>query len=418
MEYKTINLNTYNIHFIKTDKFKTIDIRVVFLDKFQKEDITKRNFLIDLLTYSTKKYQTRRMLNVKCQELYSLMLNGASFRMGNYLFSKIGVSFLNPKYTEPSMLEESIDLLMEVIFNPNICNKAFDKKSFDLIKKDLETELKTIKEQPRVYSMVRMLETMGKGEAYSYHGYCNQKDLDSLNEQSLYEYYVQFLKSSLVDIYVVGDFDFEEMETLLKNKFKITTLKKSKGSMMIKHDKIRMRAQKVIEDGDYKQSKLVIGLKLKDLTKFEERYVSNIYNMILGGSSDSFLMKNVREKASIAYYVGSSLNKADNLMIISSGIEAKNFDKAMRLIKKSLKDMREGNFLDDDISKSQIEYISSLDVLVSSPSGLMDLKMSNHLNLSDDLETRKAKIMKVTKKDVMDFSKKISLDTIYLLKGE
>ena len=72
MEYKKINLNSYNIHFIKTDKFKTIDIRVMFIDKFKKEDITKRNFLMDMLSFSTKEYDTHRKLSIKCQDLYSL----------------------------------------------------------------------------------------------------------------------------------------------------------------------------------------------------------------------------------------------------------------------------------------------------------------------------------------------------------
>lgn len=39
-----------------------------------------------------------------------------------------------------------------------------------------------------------------------------------------------------------------------------------------------------------------MGFKLNDLTDFELRYVLNIYNYILGGSPDSKLFKNIREK--------------------------------------------------------------------------------------------------------------------------
>ena len=80
--------------------------------------------------------------------------------------------------------------------------------------------------------------------------------------------------------------------------------------------------------------------------------------------------------------------------------------------------MKEGRFTEEDIKKSQVEYISSLDVLLATPTGLIDSKMANYLNLSDELEVRKEKIMKVTKKDIMEFSKKVYIDTIYLLKGE
>ena len=70
----------------------------MFIDKFKKEEITKRNFLMDMLTFSSKQYNTKRNLSIKCQDLYSLSLNSANFRIGNYLISKIGASFLNPKY--------------------------------------------------------------------------------------------------------------------------------------------------------------------------------------------------------------------------------------------------------------------------------------------------------------------------------
>ena len=417
MEYKKINLNSYNIHFIKTDKFKTIDIRVMFIDKFKKEDITKRNFLMDMLSFSTKEYDTHRKLSIKCQDLYSLNLNSSNFRLGNYLISKIGITLLNPKYTEESMLEESIDLLTETIFNPNVTNNRFETKSFNLVKKNLETELLSVKEQPRLYAISQFLKEIDENKPYSYHGYCYQEDLEKINESNLYEYYKEFLTKNLVDIYVVGDIDFSKVEKLIREKFKISTLKKDKGNVIIKHDKIRKKSRKVIEKSDFKQAKLVIGLKLDDLSKFEFGYVSNIYNLILGGISDSLLMKNVRVKESLAYYISSSLNKVDNLIIITSGIEGKNFNKTVKIIKKTLKDIQNGKINDDDIKKCQTEYISSVDVASNLPNGLMDLAMSNHLKISDSIDVRKKKIMEVTKEDVINFSKKVSLDTIYLLEG-
>lgn len=418
MEYKTINLNAYKIHFIKTNKFKTIDIRVLFIDEFKKEDITKRNFLFDILNHSTKKYNTKRLLNIKCQELYSLFLTSSNFRMGNFLISRMGVSFLNPKYTDQSMLEESIDLLIEALFNPNIKDNHFDEDIFKQIKNDLEMELKTIKEQPRVYATTRLMESMGKNEAYTSHGFCYQDDLDKINPSNLYDYYQGFLRKNDVSIFVVGDFDMDNLEQIIRDKFKINTLKRKKGDMFIKHDKFRKRIHKVIEEGDYKQSKLLIGLKLKPLTLFERKYVSNIYNMILGGSSDSYLMQNVREKSSLAYYIGSSIDKADNIIYISCGIESNNYEKALKLIKKTIKQLNDGLFSEEDIKKAQMEYISTLEVALSSASNLMDLKLSQDYKLTDDVETRKKEILKVTKEDVIQFSEKVIMDTVYLLKGE
>ena len=45
MEYFDIDMNAYNLHIIKTNKFKTITVDVCFRRKIKKEEITIRNLL-------------------------------------------------------------------------------------------------------------------------------------------------------------------------------------------------------------------------------------------------------------------------------------------------------------------------------------------------------------------------------------
>ena len=66
---------------------------------------------------------------------------------------------------------------------------------------------------------------------------------------------------------------------------------------------------------------------IEDEAKFE------MVNMILGGTSESKFFQIIREKHSLAYYVYSSLNKLDHLMLIRAGISKDNFDKTIKLIK-------------------------------------------------------------------------------------
>jgi len=48
-----------------------------------------------------------------------------------------------------------------------------------------------------------------------------------------------------------------------------------------------------------------------------------VYNSILGGGLHSKLFQNVREKAGLAYYAFSRLEKFKGLMVVSCGIEIK-----------------------------------------------------------------------------------------------
>ena len=45
MKYIKKVIGSYNLHMLKTNKFKTITIDLIFRKKIKKEDITKTNFL-------------------------------------------------------------------------------------------------------------------------------------------------------------------------------------------------------------------------------------------------------------------------------------------------------------------------------------------------------------------------------------
>ena len=104
IEYKKIDMMSFNLHTIKTDRFKTITIRVCLRDKIKKEEITLRNVLASFLTYSTEKYPTKRELALKAQDLYAVNVYTKSYRSGKFNMINFCMSMLNEKYTEKGML--------------------------------------------------------------------------------------------------------------------------------------------------------------------------------------------------------------------------------------------------------------------------------------------------------------------------
>ena len=54
MDYEKINMGAYNLHLIKTEKFKTITVEINFREKLIKENITKRNLLKTILLNTNK----------------------------------------------------------------------------------------------------------------------------------------------------------------------------------------------------------------------------------------------------------------------------------------------------------------------------------------------------------------------------
>jgi len=60
----------------------------------------------------------------------------------------------------------------------------------------------------------------------------------------------------------------------------------------------------------------------------------------------------VREKAGLAYYAFSRLEKFKGLMVVSCGIEIKNKDKALEIIYKQLDEIKNGNISDYEYEAS------------------------------------------------------------------
>lgn len=417
METIVKNKKTYKIHFIKTKDFKNIEIRVSFRNEIKKEEITIRNFLLSMLTFSTKTYPTKRDLTIRCQELYGTNVGAGSIRIGREEISYFVLTALREKYTEKGNIKACIELLGDIIFNPNVEKLKFDKESFSIVKDNIETEIKSFKENTSSYSMARLFENMDENMPYAYRTVGYLEDLEKINEENLYTYYKKFIRDNLVDIYVIGDVDTDKVEEVIEENFKFYKLN-NEINPYLEEPTMSRKIKTIKEKEDISQSKLAIACKYKELNDFDLKYTLTLYNIILGVSTDSKLFRIVREKHSLAYYVYSRTSKSDHLLLISSGIEASNFNQTVQLIKDLMKDMEKGNFTTKDMEKAITFFTASLEQLEDNQYQILQNYVSMQMLGLDSIEERKKKIREVTKEDIMRVAKCIKMDAIYLLEGK
>ena len=413
MNYNKFTTNAYNLHLINTNKFKTVMLRINFKKKIEKKDITYRNLLTKVLFQSNKNYSSKRELEILTEELYNISISSRNAISGNYMVTSFDAMILNEKYTEENMNEKSIKFMLDMIFSPAVENKEFNY--FDLAKRLVIDEIETQKDDTSKYSKQRLLECMDKNSPLSYNPIGYMEDLEKITNNDLYNYYEKMIKSDLIDIFIIGDLSEEFIKNIFKENFPVNTIKKQGIEHYYTHSKIK-KSKTVKENMDINQSKLRIGIKLKDLTDFEKKYVANMYAFILGGGPDSKLFKNVREKNSLCYSVNCSYLPVFNTMIISAGINSSDFKKCLSLIKKELTNMSKGNFEEEDINAAKTTYINSLREIEDSQASIIRI-FESHEYLNFDFLDKRTEVLNVTKEDIINFSKKINLDTIYLLEG-
>ena len=411
MEYRKILKSSYNLHLIKTDKFKTLFFKFVFRDDLIKEDVTIRNLLINMLDESTSKYNTNRLLNIRKEELYDLSTNFRNRRVGNQILSELSFEMIDTLYTEKSCLYETIDFIKEVIFNP-----LFTLEKLNLDKKLLYDDIKELDTIPNVKALLSLKRTMDSNNSFSIQTSGYLDDLEKITLDDIKTYYKKFINNSLIDIYVVGNIDFYETEKLITENIKFNTIKKEKDSIYNNYINKKKAIAIKEDDSNYKQSKLCIGLNIKNPSDTDIKYNAILYNMILGNSPESLLFNNVREKKSLAYDITSSYFKNDNIIIITTGINKENYKLCIDSIKCEIKNIENGNFTSSHLENCKTLIKSILKESFDFQNTITEYYFGLSYLKLDNIERQIENIDKVTKEDIIEFSKKVKIDSIYFLK--
>lgn len=405
----------YRIHLYKTDKFKQTTIKISLKEPIKKENITKRSLLYNVLFSSSKKYNSERKINIRKEELYSMNLQFLNNRIGNYLNTTLTIKSLDEKYTEKGILEQSISLLSDLLLDPLIEDNHFKKDKVDLYKEKMKTRLSTLKEDAPLYAAIRAKEVYDDSVlSYRVIGYI--EDIDPLNEYNLYEYYKEMIKTNIIDFYVVGNIELEEIESYIDKYFSKLFNNSNNPDIYELNTKIT-NEKSYTETINNEQSILIILSKLDKPTYYERYYVSSFLSYILGGGTSSKLFNIIREQESLCYYINSNYRMFDNVLSINSGIDNTNYKKAVKLIKKIIKDIQNGNISEEEINNCKTLINNDFDAIDENAASIINYMIDVDTLKLDELDKRREKINKVTKEEIVNLSKKIKIQNIYLLEG-
>lgn len=422
MEYNQLDIkNGIKLHTIQTEKFKTNLIAVMLTTKIDRENVTKNALIPAVLRRGTASLNTLEEINKKLEEMYGAGLDCGLDKTGDNQILKFYIETINDQFLPQNgenMLKESLENIFELIFNPYLENGGFKKEYVIQEKENLKQIIEGKIDNKARYSLDRCIEEMYKDEPYGLYKYGYIEDLDEINENNLYEYYKKLISQCKIDIFVSGILD-NDIKGIIENNENIKKLEEREPEYnKIKTEaKISENENAVQESKDVTQGKLIIGLDL-NFDNEDLRYDAMIYNSMLGGSANSKLFQNVREKASLAYTASSSYYRFKNNIFINCGIEIGNYDKALEIIKQQIEDMRNGDFTDEEVENAKQGIIAAIksidDEQDTEIAYFFGQELSKiQLNIDEYME----RIAKVNKQNVVDIANKVSVNTVYFLKN-
>ena len=410
------------IHKINTNKFKTNLFSVFIATPLKRENVTKNALIAAILRRGSKNIPSQDLISKKLEEMYGATFDCGIEKTGDNQVIKFYLETINEEFLpeKEELTKKSLNILFDLIFNPLIENDGFKQEYVESEKNNLKQIIESKIDNKRVYSFERCIEEMFKDQPYGLYKYGYTKDLNSITPQNLYTHYVELIKNSKIDIYASGKLEDDSIFDIIKENEIIRSLSQRQAIYVQNSEKtikIDLKETQVVEEHmQVGQGNLVLGLNI-NVNGEDSKFIISVYNAILGGGANSKLFQNVREKQSLAYTAGSTYRRQKNVIFIRCGIEIKNYQKALNTIKEQLEDISIGKFSEEDINNAKQLISESIRSITSE----QDTEITYYYGqeLSDtfiSIDDYIKKINNVTREDIEEVAKNISINTIYFLR--
>ncbi|WP_243523828.1 EF-P 5-aminopentanol modification-associated protein YfmF [Bacillus pseudomycoides] len=417
MEQQMHELGGLRVHMIPTDKYKTNTFVFRFKAPLNEETVTERALLPYVLQSATEKLPSVIRLRQYLEELYGSSLAVDVSKKGEDHIISIYVDIANETYLQdaPPLFEKALSMLSDIVLHPATEGSGFLSSIVESEKRALVQRIEATYDDKMRYANERLIEEMCKVEPYRLSANGQKERVASITNETLYRYYQKVLAEDEMDLYIIGDID-EDAVDLVGKYFSIAP-RTTKDKNVILH-KRNNEEQEIVEKQELKQSKLNIGYRTYITYRDEDYFALQLFNGLFGGFSHSKLFVNVREKNSLAYYAASRFESHKGLLFVMSGIEAKNYEKAVEIIKEQMKAMQNGDFSEEEIHQTKSVIQNQILEAIDTPRGFVEMLYHGVIaERTRPVEEWLTGIERVTKEKIVKVANNIELDTIYFLHG-
>jgi predicted Zn-dependent peptidase len=393
----------------------------VLLQQVLEKQLAAETALIPaVLERGTGKYPSFRDLKIRLEELYGAELGADVIKKGERQILSFSMEVVNDKFAPgENLLRQGLLILRDVISDPFIENGAFKSDYVYQEKEQLAKEIKGLINDKINYALERCIQEMCPAERFGVYRYGSIEELERVSAEGLYEYYRSLLKENPIDIFVVGEVDPKETFDLIQETFNFPRSGEPVQFPPVEVHNIPGEVRYHEERLPVNQGKLTLGYRTNTSYRDEEYVPLMFYNGILGGFPHSKLFQNVREKASLAYYSFSRLEKHKGIQLIGSGIEVKNYQQALEIILEQVELIRKGKITREEMENTRRALISMYKVVGDSPYNLVNFYMDGLIGEREEgIDYFISKIEDVREDNVVEVAHRVHLDTVYFLRSQ
>ena len=403
-------------YIIKNKGYSTIDFEIIYPCKYSDDNSIYIPFLCQMLSTTSKKYNTEKKYREALFEKLIVSKRIYSVTFNTNTFIKFRLTLPDPKKLKGYDFEEGLKLFTEIIYNPNVENGLFNARCFNREKRYQENCIKDSKKEVSTRAYYSFLNIVDDKNLLKRSLYNNLEKFKKITNKRLYEKYEENILNNDPVVFIYGDVD-KNIEELIKKYFKPKNKKISfvedYSNYLIPFKKVK----DIEEDSNYNQSILYMGYKVKDMKKEDEIYLTLIKNFLAHKPID-LVFKKLRMEKQLVYSSDVLSERRYGLLCISTYINNSSKDEVL----KSIEEILEGLKSKEKLKEYRLEIINSMnnDLIRRKDSKYKKMYdfIDKRFNVSNTIEDLIIKFKNIDIDKLLDLLDRLTLDTIYFLKGE
>ncbi len=401
------------------DAFKTAAASLSLLAPLD-EKTTTRALLLYLLSRTTAQYPTTLAMNRRQAMLYGASITPSVHKQGEMQVLTLTLDCPEDRFAldGEAIGAEALSLLCDCLLRPDVTADGFREENIRREKTLLRQKLESEADDKRLYALRRMLEEMCRDEPYARAANGKIGEIDAISAGELFDCWKDLMLHANVLVCYVGSASRQTVAEMLKARF----------APLEKHDLPELRTEfltesygshTVSETQPVQQGKLVVGYRAGMTYEMDNYPAIRLMTAVFGGGTFSKLFCNVREAQSLCYYCSARLLRFKGLIVVESGIETDNAEKALAAIRHELDEMRAGRFTEETLQQAKRYLCDGLRSVTDSNTGVLSWLES--LGAAEVFRTPDefcAMLQSVSREEVILAANLVTEDTVFLLKSD
>lgn len=412
-------INGYNVFIHKTKKYSSIRMRFVFEIPYTREDIFKSDVLDEYMIHSSKKYKTRKELNEKMMELYSVLYSINNFNVGEKMFTNVTFTFRDPKLVKDDYIEEAIKFAKEILFYPNFEDGKLDREELERSKDNLINDVgeKLLDNSHRSFNSFQKIAFPNTYEMIDFID--DKKEyvelLNSFSDKELIELHDKIFNRSLIGVVIMGNVDKSFLNYL--EKYFVFKESKDLDNNYKDYIDIDMTTPFYTEefDKDFKESILRNVYHCPSENRRDEIIYMMITRML--SSSGMILHKVLRDELKLVYRVGCGYDKYHSILSLRAYLDKKNKDLAIEGCDKALESLKDISLIEKLLKKIKEENDLDMYIFDEYDRNIFKELYNHAFNFYLSFEEMNSIAETVTPQEILDYLNKIKKVKIHFYIG-